>query len=608
MRSIRLSLTVYFLVLLAVALGTASVLAYRTTKQTLLDKEQAAQELLQARYEKERRKEEEQLDKTLFQQARTVAQFIQFQQDWSRWAQKDWFRFEQFRRSADRWQDDQVRFRHQAVELFSTAMKPNPSSFATLSFWATEPNKTFEGRFPFPHSLGVLLFPEVKAEIKLQISDPLPPIDDHSTEYFQINSVWGTTYYSQSLKGRHLAFDDGVFRPNQPTINLEPGQDVRLGDQVLRRVALTTPVTRWVWPRRPTGGRPSGGSVLEPARPAFYIQYACDTTKRDAVLAELAGKRDEEMDSVREETRVSLAGLRTRLLVINGCAFVALVLGICVLVPLGLRPLNRVGEAVSRVSEKDFRLQLGTGQLPHELTPIVERLTQTLEQLKSAFAREKQATADISHELRTPLSALMTTIDVTLRKPRSADEYREALDDCKVSAKQIHEAVERLLALARLDAGVDRLRSQQVDAANLARQCVSVVKPLAEAHGLQLRVQGDDSALLSTDPDKLREILNNLLHNAIQYNRQGGSIDVKVQRDNGHLELRVHDTGIGIPAAARPHIFERFYRADPSRHADGLHAGLGLAIVKGYLDLMGGSIDVDSVEGQGSTFNVRLPA
>src|SRR5205807_6976597 len=112
---------------------------------------------------------------------------------------------------------------------------------------------------------------------------------------------------------------------------------------------------------------------------------------------------------------------------------------------------------------------------------------------------------------------------------------------------------------------------------------------------------------------KLREVLNNLLHNAIQYNRPNGSIDVLVHRVDalgrgGRLELQVSDTGIGINAAARPHIFERFYRADPSRQSDGLHAGLGLAIVKGYVDLMGGTITVDSTEGLGTTFRVDLPA
>src|SRR5207302_8629165 len=106
---------------------------------------------------------------------------------------------------------------------------------------------------------------------------------------------------------------------------------------------------------------------------------------------------------------------------------------------------------------------------------------------------------------------------------------------------------------------------------------------------------------------KQREVLTNLLHNAIEYNKPDGAIDVKVERDNGHLDMEVSDTGIGISPEARLHIFERFFRADPSRAADTPHAGLGLAIVKGYVDLMGGEIDVQSTVGEGSTFKVRLP-
>jgi signal transduction histidine kinase len=189
------------------------------------------------------------------------------------------------------------------------------------------------------------------------------------------------------------------------------------------------------------------------------------------------------------------------------------------------------------------------------------------------------------------------------------------LSDCRLSASQMHQIVERLLTLARLDAGVDRLRAQPVDAGELAAQCASVVRPLAEARGLSLEVHNllaavEDAAEggpLLTDPDKLREVLTNLLHNAIQYNRPAGRIDVTVARQDGRVRLEVADTGIGIAPDAREHIFERFYRADPSRNAEDLHAGLGLAIVKEYVELMGGRITVESEEGQGSTFRVELP-
>jgi signal transduction histidine kinase len=235
-------------------------------------------------------------------------------------------------------------------------------------------------------------------------------------------------------------------------------------------------------------------------------------------------------------------------------------------------------------------------------------LTQTLDQLRRAFTREKQATADISHELRTPLAALLMTTEVALRKPRLADEYRQHLMDCRSIAQQLSQQVEKLLALARLDAGVDALRPQEIDVAALAQQCADLVRPLAQARELKLAVHQQGPACVVTDADKLREVLTNLLHNAIEYNQPQGSVDLRVQRDNGHLQVEVRDTGIGITPEAKAHIFQRFYRADPSRQAAGVHAGLGLAIVKGYIDLLGGSISVDSAPGQGSTFRIRLPA
>jgi signal transduction histidine kinase len=271
-----------------------------------------------------------------------------------------------------------------------------------------------------------------------------------------------------------------------------------------------------------------------------------------------------------------------------------------------------MSDAVSKVSPRNFSLDLDTSRLPRELRPIAERLKTTLELLKRAFAREKQATADISHELRTPLAALMTTIDLALRKPRTSEQYREFLSDCRNSATQMHQIIERLLTLARLDAGVDRLKAQPVDVADLAQQCASVVRPLAEARGLNLELHNllaavEEGGPLMTDPDKLREVLTNLLHNAIQYNRPQGRIELTLAREDGQVRLEVTDTGIGIAREARDHIFERFYRADPSRNADDLHAGLGLAIVKEYVDLMGGRITVLSEEGQGSTFRIDLP-
>jgi heavy metal sensor kinase len=597
MKSIRLSLMLYFLTLLAVALGAVSLLAYRSAHQTLLSKKATTKELIQTQYEERCDKEIKKLDDELLSEARTLAALFKVQVD------------------------PTLQYRSLHVFGLLTATS-TPGGHLLAPLWVAE---TTRG----PVSFEVIYRPlMMKTEIKVPEEELSQKAHGQVADYFQIDSVWGLTYRSPSLLQKELAFpfDPAVFS-HDSVLDWEFDDTHLDANLPVRRVRLTTPGARpfWLVPLHRGGRRPGSADSSPPprteprpprpeprseppARPAICIQCGYDTSKRDAALAQFAGQRDVELDRLEAETNDSLASLRLQLLAISLLMFAATAAGGLWLVRLGLLPLHRLSDAVSRVSEKDFRLQFDNRRLPGELAPIVQRLTQTLDLLKRAFAREKQAAADISHELRTPLAALLTTTEVALRKPRSPEEYRELLEDCRASGKQMSRLVERLLTLARLDAGVDTLRPQPVDVADLAEQCVSLVRPLAEARDLKVRLQQGEPAPMTADPDKLREVLTNLLHNAIQYNNPCGSVEVKVARSNGHVEMEVRDTGIGIAPEARKHIFERFYRADPSRQADGLHAGLGLAIVKGYVDLMGGTITVDSEEGKGSTFRIQLPA
>ncbi len=397
----------------------------------------------------------------------------------------------------------------------------------------------------------------------------------------------------------HQDFDDIVLDDNTP----------------VHRVRLKASNTR-IYRPHPGGNGPQNGPTkpTPPERPdrrpppprlSIFIQCAYDVRSKDKEFKEFEDKLKSELANLSNENEQSLSSLRRNLWAISSLTFLATVIGSFFLVRQGLSPVQRLCDAMGEISPKDFHLPLDATKLPTELRPIADRLSQTLDTLKRAFAREKQATADISHELRTPLAALLTTTELALRKPRSNEEYREFLGDCMVSGQQINKAVERLLTLARLDAGVEQLRTRECAVDDAARECAAVVRPLAEERGLSLHLSCDPASL-RTDPDKLREIINNLLHNAIQYNNPGGSIDLKVRPIENGAVVEVSDTGIGIPDHAKPQIFERFYRADRSRGSDGLHAGLGLAIVKEYVDLMGGKIQVQSVVGEGSTFQIFL--
>ncbi|HZY83514.1 MAG TPA: ATP-binding protein [Gemmataceae bacterium] len=640
MKSIRLSLLVYFLGLLAAALGVASVLAYRTAQRTLVEKKKAAEELVKAQHKERCDEEERRLNEKLVQQAHTLARLVELETNWGRL----------------------VAIHDYKVAALLPTLPSFPNGHLLAACWVGQARHNSFA----PEIFWAGFRPNRKSMSTINLRQGLVFKDDQVAEFFQIDSSWtNAPYRSPSLRNRSLPLS-----PNPELIQeTDPSPEFkdtvlhtdRQPDTPVRCVLVQATAARVVdirqrlpfyliRPRvRPQGVRGREGPAPRPGAgpregpppgppmdgrrlfeaPVIYIQCAAQTSPLEQAKRDLAERREKELADVEADTEASLANLRRWLLTVGCVTFLAAVLGCFLLVRLGLMPLQRLSEAVSRVSPRDFRLPLEPRRLPAELQPIVARLEEMLGQLKRAFAREKQATADISHELRTPLAALLTTIELALRKQRPAEQYREMLQECQLSAQQMNTAVERLLTLARLDAGVAVLRAQSVDAGQLAEQCASVVRPLAEARGLSLTVHnkcaplvaftsradgngggpdGPGTAQVTTDPDKLRELLTNLLHNAVQYNRPNGSIDVTVSRTNGHLDLEVSDTGIGIAPEAREMIFERFYRADPSRGTDGLHAGLGLAIVKEYVGLMGGSIEVESKEGQGSTFRVHLPA
>jgi heavy metal sensor kinase len=589
MRSIRLSLLAYFLVLLALALGVMSFWVYGISEDTLKKEVDARRELLNRKNEGRIKELSDKLDAALLSQARALQRVAFFRPDWLA-----------------------LRRLEALSEILHAAQILHP--------WTPDLSRMLRTEDGRGSVFEVVAHANV-ARTRIDESALHADASLAKLEYFQITSDWGEVVAkSPSMGGDSFPMDPVTADARQPWYWSFKEHETKSGVPV-RMVTFKFSVGPFRFPRRQAGGFQRGRSLENPLKPpdfpldpnehppVVYIQVASTTTERENALNAIKGEMESELDELRAQSKATLAELRNRLLFMSVGIFAATILGGFLLVQFGLAPLRRLGDAVRRVSAKDFQLPLDERKpMPRELRPIVEHLNETLAMLKRAFAREKQAAADISHELRTPLAALLTTLDLALRKQRTPDEYREFLEDCRLSGQQMHRLVERLLILARLDAGVDTLRAQSVDVGGLSEQCAAVVRPLADAKGLKLRVHRDGPTTMNADPNKLSEVVTNLLHNAIQYNRPDGSVDLTVKRDNGRLCLEVRDTGIGIGPEARLHIFERFYRADPSRAAEGLHAGLGLAIVKGYIDMMGGTISVESAEGVGSTFRVELPA
>ena len=605
MRSIRLSLVLYFLGLLLVTLGVASYWTYHLAQTTLTEKKEKTEELIQTQYHDHCQDTEDRLKKDLLFQAQTLARLAYFYSDSTK----------------------ATNYRVLG-ELGILSAATGPNAWTTLPTWGMQATRW--------GPISQMVWRKSMGEIKFNEFDLFQHVDGQVAEYFQIDSSWGSSYRSTTLGKLKFPANNKQLTSDEP-VSWEFDQTSLGTSHAVYRVVLKVPATRLLpWgtmgagdflppfgtglggrsnPRNPPPAPRPPEPGLPGPRPTLVIQCACDMDHLSDTLAGFGLQRDSELAAVQTQTEQALNNLHQQLCWMGGISFAAMILGTLALVGWGLMPLRRLSKALGQVSPRDFKLPLDARQMPSELRPIVVHMEGLLDKLKRAFAREKQATADISHELRTPLAALLTTTELALRKMRTPEQYRELILDCRASAQTMSLIIERLLTLARLDAGVDRIRPQSVDVAQLADQCAAVVRPLAEARGLQLHVQIDGakdgvrpSVTASTDPDKLREVLNNLLHNAIQYNRPNGAIDVLITVSaTGVVHVAVADTGIGIDPEVQPLIFERFYRADPSRGGDGLHAGLGLAIVKEYVELLGGTIAVESTPGRGSTFRVDLP-
>ncbi len=272
-----------------------------------------------------------------------------------------------------------------------------------------------------------------------------------------------------------------------------------------------------------------------------------------------------------------------------------------------IRPIEDISATAVKISAGDLSQRISVGDTENELGRLAGVLNSTFARLETAFAQQQQFTSDAAHELRTPVSVMLTQTQSALSRERTPAEYRETLAACERSAQRMRRLTESLLELARLDAGQETMNRAPLDLARTAAECIEQVRPLAAGRGIAIRADCG-TAECSGDGERLAQVLTNLLINAIHYNKEGGEVRVTTTRENGFVQLAVADTGMGIAPEHLPHIFERFYRADPARTAAEGRAGLGLAIAKAIVEAHGGSIEVRSEPGTGSTFTVRLPA
>jgi heavy metal sensor kinase len=274
-----------------------------------------------------------------------------------------------------------------------------------------------------------------------------------------------------------------------------------------------------------------------------------------------------------------------------------------------LAPIRRMTQAAERISHANLSERIDVGRTETELGRLAGTLNRAFDRLEAAFDRQARFTADASHELRTPLSIVVSNAECGLRRDRTAEDYREALETCLRAGRRMAGVVEGLLVLARADAGEIEIEREPVDLRALLEETIEFLAPVAAEHGVTLALDGENRpATVRGDAAHLRNAIGNLVSNAIRYNREGGRVDVSLAVGSGESILAVADTGVGIPEADRERVFERFFRVDTARSRDAGGSGLGLAIASWVVRAHGGRIALESEEGQGTTVTVRLPS
>ena len=288
-------------------------------------------------------------------------------------------------------------------------------------------------------------------------------------------------------------------------------------------------------------------------------------------------------------------------------AVAAAVAGGFMLVRRALEPVERIARKAEDISQHNPSERLPAVRSGDELERLSVSLNHMISRLQEAIDGSKQFVADASHELRTPLTVMRGELESLAQDRRLGRETREALGSVLEEVQRLAEIVESLFALSRLDAGEAGAGWRRFDLAELAATTAEQMSLLATDKNVQVACDSPAGVVVEGDPARLKQVVVNLLDNAIKYTPGGGRVRLSVRREQGFAILEVADDGIGIPAEALPHVFKRFFRVDSSRSREQGGAGLGLAIVKSICSAHGADIEVISTPGRGSTFRLRQP-
>ena len=269
--------------------------------------------------------------------------------------------------------------------------------------------------------------------------------------------------------------------------------------------------------------------------------------------------------------------------------------------------INQVVEAAKIITADRLHDRLPPHPAKDEIGSIVTTFNEMISRLDYSFSQMKQFSADASHELRTPLTVMRTQLETALTATTTDAELKSIAANCLDETMRMSVIIDNLLLLARADAKQDLIQREPVDLQRVVRNKFDESVILATQKSIRVTLRDLDEAMVLGDEPRLRQMLLNIIDNAIKYNRVNGAIDISLTRENGSCKIRIKDTGIGIPETQIPRIFDRFFRVDKARTRALGGSGLGLSIVQWIVEAHSGTILVSSTVNQGSEFCVKLP-
>jgi heavy metal sensor kinase len=338
-------------------------------------------------------------------------------------------------------------------------------------------------------------------------------------------------------------------------------------------------------------------------RPEPYRVYAQAVTRQGQRRVVVV------LESLAQVNR-SVHRLLVLLLIGTAAALLLIAIGGWWLARKALAPVAKITDQANRIGIDQLKERIPLPRVSDEVGRLAATLNAMLDRLDRGVQEQERLVADASHELRTPLAVMRSELDVALLEDELPAGAREVLASAREEVDRMTAIVENLLTLARVDEGGLELLRRDTDLGDIAADVACALGAMAESREVRVTLDAAPVAVVG-DRERLRQVVSNLVDNAIKYSPAGGEVHVRVWRDDGNAALEVRDAGPGIPEWARPSIFDRFYRVDASRAragGAGGGSGLGLAIAREIVQAHGGSIWVECPPSGGTSFRFTVPA